>query len=219
MLRSILLVCSAGLSLGAAAQTTCGVVALPPGNGTPQVVAAARALAATNPCKLVPGFTAKSLSSVWTHLLSSTRTGGRRLESPVPVGAPQGLTLPEKQMIHFDFSELAGEQLRQLRVEVDQKPVLNLVNPLTQIDLPIKGFGPDQTFLWILTTGRGSYRAEFKLLPEAERQEVETRLMRLGTEDLDPVSRLIYQAAIYDDADLFAQRDRTFIAVRRTASF
>ena len=219
MRRSALLLCSLSLSLAAAAQTNCGIAPLPQGDGTPQVAAAARALAATNPCKLVPGFTAKSLGSVWGSLLSSTRTGGRRLESPVPVGAPQGLTLPDKQMVHFDFSELAGEQLRQLRVEVDQKPILNLINPPAQIDLPTKGLGPDQTFLWTLTTARGSYRAEFKLLPEAERQEVETRLARLGTEQLDPVSRLIYQAAIYDDADLFAQRDRTFQAVRRAANF
>lgn len=219
MRRSSLLLCSLSLSLGAAAQTNCGITALPQGEGTPQVVAAARALAATNPCKLVPGFTAKSLSSVWTGLLSSTRTGGRRLESPVPVGAPQGLTLPDKEMVRFDFSELAGEQLRQLRVEVDQKPVLNLANPPAQIDLPIKGIGSDQTLLWTLTTARGSYRAEFKLLPEVERREVETRLARLGSESLDAVSRLIYQAAIYDDADLFAQRDRTYQAIRRAANF
>lgn len=219
MLRFGLLLCSLSFSLTGAAQTSCGIASLPQGDGTPQVVAAARALAATNPCKLVPGFTAKSLGSVWAGLLSSTRTGGRRLESPVPVGAPQGLTLPEKQMVHFDFSELAGEQLRQLRVEVDQKPILSLINPPAQIDLPTKGIGSDQTLLWSLTTARGSYRAEFKLLPEAERQEVETRLARLGTEPLDAVSRLIYQAAIYDDADLFAQRDRTFQAVRRAANF
>lgn len=219
MLRPGLLFCSLSFCLGAAAETSCGITVLPQGEGTPQVAAAARALAATNPCKLVPGFTSKSLGNVWASLLSSTRTGGRRLESPVPPGAPQGLTLPEQQMVHFDFSELVGEQLRQLRVEVDQKPLMNLANPPAQIDLPIKGFSPDQTFLWTLTTGRGSYRAEFKLLPEADRKEVETRLQRLGTESLDPVSRLIYQAAIYDDADLFAQRDRTFQAVRRAANF
>ena len=219
MRRSVLFLFSLSLSLGAAAQPNCGSASLPQGEGTPQVVAAARALAATNPCKLVPGFTAKSLGSVWASLLSSTRTGGRRLESPVPVGAPQGLTLPEKQMVHFDFSELAGEQLRQLRVEVDQKPILNMTNPPAQIDLPTKGLGSDQTFLWSLTTARSSYRAEFRLLPEAERQEVETRLARLGTEPIDAVSRLIYQAAIYDDADLFAQRDRAFQAVRKAANF
>ena len=143
MRRSVLFLFSLSLSLSAAAQTNCGIASLPQGEGTPQVVAAARALAATNPCKLVPGFTAKSLGSVWASLLSSTRTGGRRLESPVPVGAPQGLTLPEKQMVHFDFSELAGEQLRQLRVEVDQKPILNMTNPPAQIDLPTKGLGSD----------------------------------------------------------------------------
>lgn len=219
MFRPGLLFCSLSLCLSAAAQTNCDIAPLPQGDGTPQVAAAARALAATNPCKVVPGFTSKSLGNVWASLLSSTRTGGRRLETPVPAGAPQGLTLPEQQMVRFDFSELTGDQLRQLRVEVDQKPLLNLVNPPAQIDLPIKGFGPDQTFLWTLTTGRSSYRAEFKLLPEADRQDVETRLQRLGTETLDPVSRLIYQAAIYDEADLYAQRDRTFRAVRRAANF
>ena len=70
MLRPGLLFCSLSLCLGAAAETSCGITVLPQGEGTPQVAAAARALAATNPCKLVPGFTSKSLGNVWASYLA-----------------------------------------------------------------------------------------------------------------------------------------------------
>ncbi len=197
------------------AKPGCTLTGLPQSERTPQMAAAARSLGNTDPCKIVPGFTAKSLATVWNSLLSSSRTGGRRLETPVPTGTPQGITLAQRQVVIFDFSEVAGEQLKSLRIDVDQKPLLNQQNPGVKVELPVTGFGPDQVFSWTLTTGRGAYRAEFKLIAESDRREVETRLSRLGTESLDPVARLLYTAAIYDDADLFAQRDHVLAEIRR----
>ena len=131
MVRSCLaaILCAAA-SLPAVAQQPakagCTLASLPQSDRTPQTAAAARALANTDPCKVVPGFTAKSLTTVWNTLLSSSRTGGRRLETPVPPGAPQGLMLAQRQVIVFDFNAIAGEQLKSLKVEVEQKPLLNL---------------------------------------------------------------------------------------------
>ena len=43
-----------------------------------------------NPCTTVPGLNVKSLSSVWSALLTSSSTGGKRFDTPPPAGAPAG---------------------------------------------------------------------------------------------------------------------------------
>ncbi|GAA4031567.1 hypothetical protein [Actimicrobium antarcticum] len=218
MLRLVFASCGLLLSLTAHAQSDCQIPALPQSEKTPQVAALAKTLRATNPCKVLPGMNAKSLSTVWASLLSNKKLGGRRLDTEAPTSLPQGVVAGEKRQVHFDFSESAAEGLASLRIEVDGKPVLNISNPPPQFDFPVDRYTPDQTMSWTLVTRIAAYRAQFTLMAEPDRKDLEQKLAHLAAEPVDPVTRLVYKAAIYDEADLFSERDLTFLEIRRLVS-
>jgi hypothetical protein len=199
----------------AAAEPACTVPELPNSAATQRTAEAATALRATNPCKLVPGIRAKSLASVWARLLSSTKLGGRRLDTEVPPGLPNGLVLARGGMVRFDFSVLGDEKPRALRVSAGTR-VLAEFGPLNSVlDLPVGKGAADTDYTWSLVTDRGSYRGSFTLLGEAERADVERQLAGLAGALLDDTTRLLYTAAVYDEADLYSERERALLQARR----
>lgn len=194
---------------------------VPPLQATEQnakAAAVAQALRATDPCKLVPGLNGKALKTVWASLLSNRKTGGRRLETAVPEGLPNGVVLAGPAGVHFDFRDVAGEGLRAFSVEVDHKPLIGGAAPPPELDLPLAraaaGAGAG-TYAWTLVTRQNSYHGQFTLIDAEGRAEVEQQLAALARAELDPATRLLYQAAIYDDAGLYSERDRVFAQVRK----
>jgi hypothetical protein len=201
----------------ALASPECEVPPLQQTQQNPKAAAAALALRATDPCKLVPGLNGKTLKSVWASLLSNRKTGGRRLDTAVPEGLPNGVVLAGPAGVHFDFRDVAGEGLRSFSVEFDHKPLLAGAVPPPELDLPLArtaaaGAG---SYAWTLVTRQNSYRGQFTLLDAEGRADVEQQLEALARAELDPAARLLYQAAIYEDAGLYSERDRVFAQLRK----
>lgn len=219
MYRYLFPLASLALSLAAhAADADCRVPPLPQSDKTPQAADAARKLSATDPCKTVPGIRAKSLKTVWASLLSNTKLGGRRLETPPPAGIPNGAALARGGKVHVDFAALDGETVRAFRVESGGRVLLDLATPPRELDVAIGRAAPDTEFSWTLLTSAASYHGEFTVIDEAARTDVERQLGLLEEQHLDEVPRLLYQAAIYDEADLYSERDRVFVKLRKLLS-
>ncbi|WP_296000171.1 hypothetical protein [Rugamonas sp.] len=191
----------------------CEVLPLPQSERSAQTVAAAKALRATDPCKLVPGLSPKSLRVVWAGLLSNRQTGGRRLDNLAPEGLPNGSVLPGPAGIHFDFRAVAAEQIRSFRLERDHAVLADTAAPPPELDVMPGGAGGD--YRWVLVTRAASYHGEFTLLDGAERRDVEQQLAALEKSGLDQVTLLLYKAAIYDDASLYSERDRVYRQLRQ----
>lgn len=202
-------------ALAAAAEPACKVPELPKSDTTARTAAAAGALRATNPCKLVPGIRAKSLASVWARLLSNTQLGGRRLDTPAPPGLPNGLALARAGKVEFDLRVLESEQARSLRVSSGAGLLAEAGPAATMLAVPVAQGSPDTEYTWTLVTNRSSYRGSFTVLGAAESAEVERQLAGLAAEPLDEATRLLYTAAIYDEADLYAERERVLQQARR----
>lgn len=215
MLRSLILLGSLSLSTAARAAPDCTIPPLPQSDKSPQAAAAAAALRATKPCTAAPGVSVKSLKTVWASLLSNKKLGGRRLDTETPPGLPNGLALSQQGKIGFDFGAVAAEGISSFRLEADGKVLLNTATPAQQLSVPVGAATSQTSFSWQLVTRSASYHGQFTLIDAAARADVEQQLAQLEKEEMDPVSRLIYQAAIYDEADLYSERERVFATLRR----
>ena len=191
-----------------AAPSDCTLPPLVQKEGAPKTAAAAQALRATSPCKIVPGIRVKALASVWEKLLANTRTGGRRLDTQPPESLPNGVALARAGKVHFDFSALGAEAPRMLQISVDGRMLVDTKAPPRELDIPVGRASAEAVFSWVLVTSAATYHGEFTLLPDAERREVEQQLAQLDSQHLEDSTRLVYQAAIYDEAGLYADRER-----------
>lgn len=199
----------------AAQAADCEVPPLPQSDKSAQTSAAANALRATNPCKVVPGLSAKSLKAVWAGLLSNKKTGGRRLDNAVPDGLPNGSVLPGAAGVHFDFRDVASEGIRSFRLEAGTQQLFKGTVPPAELDVALGRSGPGNVYTWTLVTRDNSYHGEFTLIEGDERREVEQQLALLERSQLDAVSMLLYKAAILDDANLYSERDRVYMQLRK----
>lgn len=211
MLKWTSLLLSLCLLPAARAASECAVPPLNQSEKSPQLAEATRQLRTSNPCKLVAGLSAKSLGTVWAGLLSSKKTGGRRLEPAIPDGMPNGTVLAGAGGVHFDLRSIAGEGIRSFQLVRGNQPLAVNVGTALEFDVPASG---SDAYQWTLVTRMATYHGEYTLADEAERREVETQLAQLERAALDPVARLVYQAAIYDEANLFAERDRVYQQLR-----
>lgn len=212
MLKPILafsLCCSTALTAHAASD--CSVPLLKQSDKSAQVADAARRLRATDPCKVVPGLSAKSLGVVWAGLLSTKKTGGRRLEPAIPDGMPNGTVLAATNGVHFDLRAVAGEGIRSFQLARGGQQLLAQAGPALEFDVPASG---SDSYQWTLVTRIATYHGEYTLADAAERDDVAQQLAQLDKAGLEPVARLLYQAAIYDDANLFVERDRVYAQLR-----
>jgi len=198
-------------ALAAHAATDCSVPPLDQSDKSVKLADAAKRLRATEPCKVVPGLSAKSLGAVWAGLLSTKKTGGRRLEPAIPDGLPYGTVLACSGGVHFDLRAVAGEGIRSFQLTRSGQPLLAQATPAPEFDVAVNG---GDSYQWTLVTRIATYHGEYTLAETAERQEVEQQLAQLDKAGLEPVARLLYQAAIYDDANLFVERDRVYAQLR-----
>lgn len=198
-------------ALTAHAASDCSVPPLNQSDKSVQVADAARRLRATDPCKVVPGLSAKSLGVVWAGLLSTKKTGGRRLEPAVPDGMPNGTVLAATGGVHFDLRAVAGEGIRSFQLVRGGQQLLAQTGAALEFDVPASG---SESYQWTLVTRIATYHGEYTLADAAERDEVAQQLAQLDKAGLEPVARLLYQAAIYDDANLFVERDRVYAQLR-----
>ncbi|MYN45629.1 hypothetical protein GTP23_11275 [Pseudoduganella sp. FT93W] len=212
MLKSMLVLSlSLSTAIAAHAATDCSVPPLGQSDKSAPVAEAAKRLRATDPCKVVPGLSGKSLGSVWAGLLSTKKTGGRRLEPAIPDGMPNGTVLAGSAGVHFDLRAVAGEGIRSFLLARGAQTLATPANGALEFDVPVSG---GDAYQWTLVTRVATYHGEYTLADAAERQEVEQQLAQLDKAGLDPVARLLYQAAIYDDANLFVERDRVYAQLR-----
>lgn len=210
------LIAAAGLTLSALAlaQTPeCNFVAKSAPAGKAQALA--QEAARTNPCTTVPGLTAKTLSSVWGSLMASSTTGGKRFDTLPPAGTPTGKVLTTAKGIAFDLQAVSNEGVLGLQVTSAGAPVFSIANPTqTSVWVPAERLKPGADYDWSLSTRKANYRASFEVLEADEVAALQQRLDVLEKTPLSPAMRLIYTAALYDDAELYNARDQLLAQLR-----
>lgn len=182
---------------------------------TEKARALAKEAAKSNPCVTVPGMTAKSLASVWSAFTTKTKTGGKRFDTEPPEGTPTGRVLVGKDGLTFDLSAVAGEGLMSLQVSSQGAVLTSLAAPLPAVvTVPAARLKGGDVHEWVLQTRKTQYRGQFEVLDAQETAAVRQRLAALSNSELSPQLKLLYVAAIYDDADLFNERNRVLGQLR-----
>lgn len=186
-----------------------------PGNGA-KAQALAQDAARTNPCALVPGLTPKSFAAVWSAMLSSGKTGGKRFDTPPPGGLPTGRIMATPGGVAFNLQGAAAEGIVGLQLSSGGAPVFGSANPApTTQAVPLARLKPGASYDWTLVTRKASYKGSFELLDAEESAAVQARLDALAAATLTPQLHLLYQAAIYDEAELYTARDQLLDELRR----
>ena len=171
----------------------------------------ARKIETTDPCLIVPGVRVKSLRALWANLVNGSRVGGKRFETPLPPGVPSGTVLTGP--VRFDFSAVANEQPSRFVLTAGKEIIVDSAPP--PLSYTLEHPNPEATYSWMLVTARQSYKAKFNLLPEDESRMVANKLAALESAVADPVTRAFYEAAIYDDAGLYSDRDAVLSTIRK----
>ena len=196
------------------AQSNCDLGALKSASGqTENAQTLQRKLAASDPCRIVPGMKAKSLIAVWGMFLSSTQRGGKRLGDDAPVGSPTGKLLLTSDGVQIDFSQVAAEGLRTFNVDANGQRVASLNNPQARFTLSAK-LDRDVDYSWNLFTNQKVYKGKFSLVDIDTQKEVDTQLNALSRSNLDDTEKLIYKAAILDEAEVYSMRDSALLEAR-----
>jgi len=184
--------------------------------GTPKAQALALDAAKVNPCTTVPGLSVKSLSSVFATLLSTPKIGGKRFETTPPDGLPEGKMMVSAQGIEFKLQLLASEGVTGLQVRSAGALVFSVANPAAApLFIAPSRLKPGETYDWSISTHKANFKASFELLDPQEMVEVQTKLKALQSANLAPNTRLLYAAAIFEDADLYFDRDQALGELRR----
>lgn len=208
----ILLALSLVSSAGANAQT-CQFA--PSKAATAQAQFLAQEAQKTNPCVLVPGLTAKSLSSVWTSLMSSGVTGGKRFETVPPAGSPTGRVLASADGVPFDLRSLAAEGVLAVQVRTDKAAALSFGPPFAAVlVVPLQQLKPGANHDWTITTRSATYRGSFEVLEAQEAEAVRSQLDAVERASLSAQARLLYKAAVLDEAELYGERDQVLTQLR-----
>ncbi|MEO7361093.1 MAG: hypothetical protein ABI120_12250 [Gemmatimonadaceae bacterium] len=172
--------------------------------------ALARKIETIDPCTIAPGVKVKSLRTLWANLVNGSRVGGKRFETPLPAGVPSGTVLAGP--VRFDFNAVANEQPRQFVLTAGSQVIVDRAPPPPSYTLEHPS--PETKYSWVLVTSRQSYKAKFDVLPEDESRGVASKLAALGNAVTDPLTRAFYEAAIYDDAGLYSNRDAVLDRIR-----
>lgn len=170
----------------------------------------ARNIETADPCSAAPGVKVTSLRALWANLVNGSHIGGKRFDAPLPRGVPSGTVLAGP--VRFDFSAVANEQPRRFTLTAGAQPIVDSTPPPPTYTL--ENASSDATYSWVLVTARQTYKANFDVLPDDESLVVSDQLVLLGTAVADPLTRAFYEAAIYDDAGLYSDRDAVLGRIR-----
>lgn len=214
------LISAAGLTLStlALAQTpNCNFVAKSAPTGKAQALA--QEAEKTNPCTTVPGLTAKTLRSVWGSLMASSTSGGKRFDTLPPAGTPTGKVMATAKGIAFNLQAVSNEGVLGLQVTSDGVPVYSIANTVQALVwVPAERLKPGSNYDWSLITRKANYRASFEVVGADEVAALQLRLDALERASLSPEMRLLYTAALYDDAELYNARDQLLAQLRAQLS-
>jgi hypothetical protein len=191
----------------------------PPSATTGKLEQLAQDVARTNPCTTVPGLKARSIKSVWAAFTSSGRTGGKRFETVPPPGTPTGRVLLTDAGVAFDLSSVAAEGVQSLEIRSRQQIVARTAGrPGTAFTVPRERLTPGETYHWLLRTGSNMYRGSFELPPADEAAQVQSQLEAIANSGLDDRLRLLYRAAVFDEAEFYSARDEALATLRTLTS-
>jgi len=174
-------------------------------------------LAKTNVCKTVKGLSAKSLKTVWLALLDTKATGGKRFETPPPAGTPTGKVFTIADKVAFDLSAVSQEGVVGLTIKADESGQIIKLPPLVAgRPMWIENTKPGTSYSWILVTKKETYRGSFEIAEADDLQAIKAKLTELDQQDMPADVKLIYQAAIFDEADCYFNRDSILDTLRNT---
>lgn len=143
------------------------------------------------------------------------KTGGKRFDTEPPEGTPTGRVLVAKDGLTFDFSAVGGEGLVAFQVSSQGAVLASLSAPLpVVVTVPAVKLKGGETHDWTLQTRKTQYRGQFEVLDAQEAATVRQRLAALAKSELSPQVRLLYAAAIYDDAELYGERNQALAQLR-----
>lgn len=180
-----------------------------------KVQALGQEAARSNPCATVPGLTAKSLATVWASFVASGKIGGKRFDTAPPPGSPMGKVLASAEGVPFDLGPVTTEGVLNLTVTSKGAPLFNVVSPKqATVFVPADRLVPGNIYDWQLKTRANSYRGSFETASGEEVAQVQARLASVEKVQQSPSLRLLYAAAIYDDAELYVARDRALAQLR-----
>lgn len=158
---------------------------------------------------------AESLRQVGKLLLQDKSRGGDRLKPAAPPGVPTGPVMPVDGALEFDVSGLGSEVMQSLEVS---GPDLKLrLQPSAGAPARIEAsrLRPGAEYRWVLVTSRQTYNGSFSLPDTETMKRVQARVDKLKGLSDNAVTLLVLEAAIYDDEEIFASRDRTIAQLRR----
>ena len=72
----------------------------------------------------------------------------------------------------------------------------------------------DVEYSWSLLTNQKTYKGKFSLVDLETQKEVEAQLDALSRSSLGDTEKLIYKAAIFDEADVYSMRDSALLEAR-----
>ncbi|MDY7537879.1 hypothetical protein QN372_20140 [Undibacterium sp. RTI2.1] len=177
-------------------------------SNSPRTETLSKELTKANVCKTVKGLSAKSLKTVWLALLDTKSTGGKRFETPPPAGTPTGKVFIVDDKVKFDLNAVSQDGLVNLTVKVeDSGQIVKLPSYLAGRPLWIDNIKPGTSYSWVLVTKKETYRGSFEIPEADELQTIKTKLAELDQQDLSADVKLIYQAAIFDEAECYFNRE------------
>lgn len=141
---------------------------------------------------------------------------GDRLKPAAPAGMPTGPVMPKDGVVELDANEVGSEGLVALDIEGPQLSVRLRPVPASGIaQVQASQMRQGTQYRWVLTTRRQTYDGSFSLPDDETMKRTEARLRALTELSAAPATLLFLEAAIYDEEELFASRDRVIAALRR----
>lgn len=184
-------------------------------SATPKAQALALSTAKVNPCVTVPGLSVKSLKGVFALMLSTPKIGGKRFDTPPPAGLPEGKVMASAQGVEFKLHLLTAADVLGLQVKSGDALVFSVNNPAaSSVFMPLSKLKAGESYEWSIATRQGNLKASFELLDKEELASVKSKLKALNSANLVPQVRLLYAAAIYDESELYLDRDQVLEELR-----
>ena len=148
-------------------------------------------------------------------LADAPRPRGDRLKPQAPAGLPTGAVIPQDGVVELDANEVSAEGL--VSLDIDGPSVNVRMRPMAasgKAQIPASQLRQGAQYHWVLTTRRQKYDGAFLLADPETMKRTEARLQTLKTLNVNPATLLLLEAAIYEDEELIASRDRVIAQLR-----
>jgi hypothetical protein len=159
---------------------------------------------------------ADTLLTIFKRLVAHEDNGSLRLREPQLAGLPTGTLQLTNGTMTFDLRAAQHEGLQLLRVEgPGMAPFVTRQFPASGVlEVPIAKPVSDKPYKWGLTTTGHTYSSTFTLVDDTASRELAQSLARIREAGVDGPTRMILEAAAYDEAGIEQARERLIRELR-----